>query len=81
MVEENLLDLEAKGVSVVRNIKDITSTLSVNIELVYSVFENIFSNLYKYADLKQCIKVQYQIKKEYLEISIENTKNSVKFCI
>lgn len=78
MVEENLLDLEAKGVSVVRNIKDITSTLSVNIELVYSVFENIFSNLYKYADLKQCIKVQYQIKKEYLEISIENTKNCKK---
>ncbi len=32
MVEENLLDLEAKGGSVVRNIKDITSTLSVNIE-------------------------------------------------
>lgn len=78
MVEENLLDLEAKGVSVVRNIKDITSTLSLNIELVYSVFENIFSNLYKYADLKQCIKVQYQIKKEYLEISIENTKNCKK---
>lgn len=78
MVEENLLDLEAKGVSVVRNIKDITSTLSLNIELVYSVFENIFSNLYKYADLRQCIKVQYQIKKEYLEISIENTKNCKK---
>lgn len=78
MVEENLLDLEAKGVSVVRNIKDITSTLDVNIELVYSVFENIFSNLYRYADLKQCIKVQYQIKNEYLEISIENTKNYKK---
>lgn len=28
--------------------------------------------------MKQCIKVQYQIKKEYLEISIENTKNCKK---
>lgn len=45
---------------------------------MYSVFENIFSNLYKYADLNQCIKVQYQIKNEYLEISIENTKNCKK---
>ena len=78
MVEENLLDLEAKGVVVVRNTKDITSTLSVNIELVYSVFENIFSNLYKYADLTKCINVQYQIKNEYLEISIKNTKNRKK---
>lgn len=78
MIEENLLDLEAKGVVVVRNIKDITSTLMVNIELVYSVFENIFSNIYRYADLRQHIKVQYQIKNEYLEISIENVKNSKK---
>lgn len=78
MIEENLLDLEAKGVIVTRNIKDITSTLMVNIELVYSVFENIFSNIYRYADLRQHIKVQYQINNEYLEISIENVKNSKK---
>lgn len=78
MVEENLLDLEAKGVSVLRNVKDITSSLNINIELIYSVFENIFSNLYKYADLEQGINVEYQLKNEYLEISIENKKNYKK---
>lgn len=78
MVEENLLDLEAKGVSVLRNVKDIRSTLNISIDLIYSVFENIFSNLYKYADLEQAIKVQYQLKNKYLEISIENIKNYKK---
>lgn len=74
MVEENLYDLETKGAHVYREISDITSHLRVNTNLVNRLFNNIFSNLYKYADLNKEISAKYYIKEKYLIISLENYK-------
>lgn len=74
MLEENLFDLEAKGVVVNRKISDITSTLHVNVHLIYRVFENLFSNINKYADFTKEIEVEYYLKEEKLIVSMKNKK-------
>lgn len=74
MLEENLYDLEMKGVPVKREASDIASTLNVNVHLVYRLFENLFSNIYKYADLTKEIIVRYYLKDGYLTVSLENEK-------
>lgn len=53
MVEENLFELETRGVSIKRSISDISSELRVNVILVHRLFDNLFSNLIKYADLSK----------------------------
>lgn len=78
MLEENLFDFEAKGVKVRRTISDITSRLQVNVHLIQSVFENLFSNLNKYADLRQEIRVQYYLDGNQLFVSLENAKRTEK---
>lgn len=74
MLEENLFDLEANGVVVNRKISDITSTLHVNVHLIYRVFENLFSNINKYADFTKEIEVEYYLKEENLIVSVKNKK-------
>lgn len=74
MLEENLFDLEAKGVVVNRKISDITSTLYVNVHLIYRVFENLFSNITKYADFTKEIQVAYYLEQTNLIVSVENWK-------
>lgn len=76
MLEENLFDLEAKGVKVRRSISDITSRLQVNVHLIQSIFENLFSNLNKYADLRQEIRVRYYLDGNQLFVSLENAKRT-----
>lgn len=74
MLEENLVDLELKGVTIERNIEDINSKINVNINLIYRIFENVFSNIEKYADLSKSIMVMYYIKDSVLLVSIKNYK-------
>lgn len=74
MFEENLVELEMQGVDIRRNIEDITSTLEVNINLVYRLFHNLFSNLNKYGDLSKPIFIYYALEGEYLVVSMQNIK-------
>lgn len=74
MLEENLFDLEMNGVYVCRTISDIRSQLCININLVNRLFNNIFSNIYKYADLNKGINVKYYIENDCLVVSLENYK-------
>ena len=53
LVEDKLIDFEENGVKVVRNIQDVTSMLLVNTGLIQRLFDNIFSNIEKYADLQK----------------------------
>lgn len=78
MVEENLFELEANGISIKRNTSDITSELSVNVILVHRLFDNLFSNLFKYADLSKDVYVEYYLENKYLIISVENYKKLEK---
>lgn len=74
MFEENLVELEMQGVDIRRNIEDITSTLEVNINLVYRLFHNLFSNLNKYGDLSKPIFIYYALENGYLVVSMQNAK-------
>lgn len=74
MVEEILLDLDADGVSVIREVSDITCQLYLNIDMVRRLFENIFSNLHKYADFQKPVYVKYCIDNQELMLVFRNTK-------
>ena len=74
VVEDPLIELEMQGVEVQREISDISCLINVNISLIKRVFENIFSNIKKYADLTKPIKVKYGIKNEKLFVELYNEK-------
>ena len=74
MLEENLFDLEMQGTDIRREVNDITSTLEVNINLVYRLFHNLFSNLTKYGDLSKPIFIRYALENGYLVLYMQNIK-------
>lgn len=73
-VEEYLYDLEIKGIKIIRSIHDVKSILNINIALVGRLFDNIYSNINKYADLSKPIYVEYGISDDYLFVSFKNHK-------
>lgn len=77
MLEENLFDLEMQGADIRREINDITSTLEVNIHLVYRLFHNLFSNLTKYGDLTKPVFIRYALENGFLVLSMQNTKEKM----
>ena len=79
LVEDKLIDFEENGVKVVRNIQDVTSMLLVNTGLIQRLFDNIFSNIEKYADLQKEIFVEYYLKDNFLIVKISNYKKKRKF--
>lgn len=78
LLEENVFHLEMRGISVVRNVSDISVKLRVNVNLIYSVFENLFSNIEKYADLTKGIWVRYALEDRFLVFSVGNSKNKTE---
>lgn len=74
LVEDKLIDFEEKGVKVVRKIQDVNSMLLVNAGLIQRLFDNIFSNIEKYADLQKEIIVEYYLKNDFLIVKLSNYK-------
>lgn len=72
MVEENLFELESAGFIIRRHISDINCRLLLNIDLMYRLFDNIISNIKKYADISSPIEIRYKMWDGYLELSFEN---------
>ncbi len=73
MVEEPLCDLEEKGVKVVREVSDISCGLRVNVDDIHRMFDNIFSNILKYADLSAPLVVRYHLEGGNLVLFFQNT--------
>lgn len=78
ILEENLYELESKGTIIKKEISDISSYIYVNITLFHRLFNNIFSNINKYADLKKPILIKYYLIDNDLIIIIKNTKKKEK---
>ena len=76
MVEENLFDFEIIGIKVCREIEDINCNLKLNVDLIYRVFENIFSNIKKYADLTKNLFIGYKKQDKYLLVYFKNFKKN-----
>lgn len=55
--------------------EDTTSYLDINLISIRRVFDNIFSNISKYADNSKPIKIRYYIKNKNLIILLENKIN------
>lgn len=76
MVEEPLCDLEAKNIQIIREISDIDCKLLVNVNLIHRLFDNIFSNINKYADLSFPVTVHYYLADGNLILTFENKINN-----
>ena len=76
ILEEYLYELETKGAIINRDIHDVTSEISVNINLFQRLISNIFSNINKYADLNKPISIQYYLAENTLIIKIKNSKKT-----
>lgn len=72
IVEESLFDMENEGFSVERICDEINCRLMTDIRLIRRVFDNIFSNLLKYADISRPVRVEYRQTKTRLLIRFTN---------
>ncbi|MDS0526307.1 HAMP domain-containing histidine kinase [Clostridium sp. SHJSY1] len=78
IMQEQIFMLEEKGFVINANFCYEPFYLDVNLISIQRVFDNIFSNIYKYADKSKVIQVEYYIKNEKVFISIENQLNNLK---
>lgn len=79
MVEEPLSNLESSDIKIIRDVSEINCQLYVNINLIHRAFENIFSNIRKYANLSHPIYVKYYMENNNLFLSIKNSKRTDTF--
>lgn len=71
-IEEFLFDLEMKGFKIVREAEPILGSLELDVDLILRVFNNLSSNIIKYADSKESIRVRCRIEGENLHLDFEN---------
>lgn len=64
--------LESKGFSVHTEFQPLNGTVQVNTELLHRTFDNIYSNLLKYADPDKAIKIAFQEKDGQVCLCITN---------
>jgi signal transduction histidine kinase len=76
LIEEQIFILEDEGFNL--NIASCNECFFIKINLISMrrVFDNIFSNINKYADKSKPIKIKYYIQNQQLIISIENQINN-----
>jgi signal transduction histidine kinase len=75
LLGEHLIVLNDKGFTVLMTPCDTKFFISINLISMRRVFDNIFSNISKYADPSQQVKVSYYIKDQLLFITFENRIN------
>ncbi|AGF55547.1 signal transduction histidine kinase [Clostridium saccharoperbutylacetonicum] len=78
LIQEQIFLLDNKGFFFDFSSCNTPFLLEVNLISMQRVFDNIFSNLSKYADKSKVIKVNYYIEKEKLFITVENQINNLK---
>lgn len=69
---ESLFDLESRGFLVEQQVEEIHGMIRVNARMCQRVFDNVFSNLTKYADQDYPVTVAVREAQERVEILIEN---------
>lgn len=69
---ESLFDLESRGFLVEQQVEEIHGMIRVNARMCQRVFDNVFSNLTKYADQDYPVTVAVREAQEGVEILIEN---------
>lgn len=72
IVEDWLYELEGKGFDIERDVREINCTLTVDVNLIRRVFDNLFSNILKYADKTQPVHAAYWLTDQNLVITLRN---------
>lgn len=73
--EDYIFSLEEKGYKLDYKAVEKEVFVNVDINYIHRVFDNVFSNLLKYADKNEVIKIYNIIDKEYISICFENYIN------
>lgn len=73
---EYVCALESKGFHVETDFLKVKNQINVNLELLQRTMDNLYSNLIKYADSQESIKISYKKEKNDLLLNINN-----KICI
>lgn len=64
--------LESNGMRVDTDFAQVSADIIINTELLHRALDNLYSNLLKYADPKETIRVSYKRKEQNILISISN---------
>ncbi len=72
MIGDYVFSLNEKGYMVDYDAIEEDISCDVDINYIYRVFDNIFSNFLKYADKEKCIKVYYRLENDKLKFLFEN---------
>lgn len=64
--------LESKSMTVETDFVQVSAKISVNMELLQRALDNLYSNLMKYADPKEVIRISYKRKGPCILLSISN---------
>lgn len=78
LIQEQIFMLENKGFLFNFDSCNTPFFLEVNLISIQRVFDNIFSNLSKYADKSKVIEVKYNVKNAKLFVTFENQINNLK---
>ncbi|WP_411168395.1 histidine kinase dimerization/phospho-acceptor domain-containing protein [Clostridium sp. MB05] len=76
LLEEKIFILEDNGFDFQINSCNMSFLIEVNLISIQRVFDNIFSNIIKYADKSKLVKVKYYIENQLLFIYVENQINN-----
>lgn len=72
LLGEYAFSLENHGFTVEQNISPLEGQIRVNLELLRRMFDNVYGNLLKYADVSQNVKMAYWRQGDQAHVSITN---------
>ena len=72
ILEDYAYSLESSGMQVQLQFSPVSGQIQVTIHLLQRVLDNLYSNLTKYADPQQLIRISYERKENHLLLSISN---------
>lgn len=78
LIQEQIFMLDNKGFLFDYSSCNTPFFIEVNLISIQRVFDNIFSNLSKYADKSRVIKVKYYVENKKLFVTVENRINNLK---
>jgi signal transduction histidine kinase len=72
LINEQLLALQSNGFNFELDSYDVPFQIDIHLTSFRRIFDNIFSNITKYADKSKTVKINYYVKDSLLFINIEN---------
>ncbi len=76
MLEECILSLDCEGYTFDTKLEEVTGVVRANAQLLKRVFDNLYSNLKKYAEPKETIKVSMEMEEKMVLITMVNAAKS-----